>query len=236
MRVALALAWLVGLAAAQDATKPKLPRVLLVGDGALGQRLDTTVKALGNRVVAVRSAPGELPKQQQQRWNVICLHVGVRDGEQLSAYDKRLESLIAKLQESCDRVLWLRPPVRDANPAAEKADKAAIRRMIELEVEIVDLRRKAPNTPLAKAILRLRSQSVHKVEHGAHCDRCRTIWGAKDLRTCRLHLRAGVVMDPRCRHCRYHGAYKFIFAQGVTKEQEKALRRGKQPATRRPGK
>ena len=41
-----------------------------------------------------------------------------------------------------------------------------------------------------------------------------------------------MTMDPRCDHCRYHGAYKFLFRSGLTAELRQALRQGDRPARR----
>lgn len=86
--------------------------------------------------------------------------------------------------------------------------------------------------PLVEAILAVPTESTHGVAAGAHCLRCQTIWGAKDLRACWRHNDAGVTMDPRCPRCRYHGAYKFLFRAGVSEEQKLVLRRGDRPARR----
>jgi len=88
------------------------------------------------------------------------------------------------------------------------------------------------SAPVVKAILAIPTETTHRAGKHAHCDRCKTVWGAKDLRSCKLHRLAGVAMDPRCRYCRYHGAYKFIFAKGVAAEEQERLRRGKEPATK----
>jgi len=154
---------------------------------------------------------------------------------------------------------------RQRSTAIDAADIAryrdvAVRRMREHGVEVVDLHaqieaalrdaknerdrnhqhhllfKKDLSQPLVAAILAMPSDSVHDVDRGAHCKRCKTVWGAKELRTCFLHTRAGVTMDPRCDRCRYHGAYKFQFAADVTEQQQAILRRGERPATRRPGK
>ena len=70
---------------------------------------------------------------------------------------------------------------------------------------------------------------------GACCARCNTIWGTVDTEACSRHRSAGIVMDPRCEHCRYHGAYKFIFEPDVPKERRDALRRSTSPGTSRSG-
>lgn len=136
----------------------------------------------------------------------------------------------------------------------DRYNDVASRRMQKAGVEIVDLHgqilealkdakndrarnhqhhqlfKKDLSKPLVDAIQSQPTDSQHDAGKQAHCKRCNTVWGAKDLRTCWLHTRAGVTMDPRCDRCRYHGAYKFLFAQGVTKERQALLRRGDRPA------
>ncbi len=131
---------------------------------------------------------------------------------------------------------------------------AASERMQQLQVEVVDLHaqiqaalagaknerqrnqqhgqlyKKDLSAPLTAALRATPAETTHDAGEDAHCSRCRTRWGARDLRTCRLHDAAGVFMDPRCAHCRYHGAYKFLFAEGLSEAQRRALRSGEQPA------
>ncbi len=131
---------------------------------------------------------------------------------------------------------------------------AASERMQQLHVEVVDLHAQIQaalagaknerqrnqqhgqlykqdlSAPLTAALLEAPEPTEHKAEAGAHCERCHTRWGLRALRTCRLHWAAGVGMDPRCLHCRYHGAYKFLFANGLSEAQQRALRSGEEPA------
>ena len=86
------------------------------------------------------------------------------------------------------------------------------------------------SAPLTAALRATPASTVHRAGDEAHCERCRTRWGLRELRTCRLHDAAGVWMDPRCPHCRYHGAYKFIFAADVSEARQRALRAGEAPA------
>ena len=86
------------------------------------------------------------------------------------------------------------------------------------------------SAPLTAALLKAPQPTDHEAGAGAHCERCHTRWGMRALRTCRLHGAAGVSMDPRCPHCRYHGAYKFMFADGLSDAQQRALRSGEAPA------
>ena len=87
--------------------------------------------------------------------------------------------------------------------------------------------------PLVDAALAVPAESVHRAGPRAHCERCNTLWGAEDLRTCWLHGDAGVTKDPRCDHCRYHGAYKFMFRAELSAELRRALRKGDRPARRK---
>jgi hypothetical protein len=58
------------------------------------------------------------------------------------------------------------------------------------------------------------SGPIYTKEEGAHCDRCSTIWGEEDLIRCKVHQKEGILMDPYCKFCSYHGAYKYIYADG----------------------
>ena len=131
---------------------------------------------------------------------------------------------------------------------------AATERMQQLHVEVLDLHAQITaalagaknerqrnqqhgqlykqdlSAPLTAALLEAPQPTDHEAEAGAHCERCHTRWGMRALRTCRLHGAAGVSMDPRCLHCRYHGAYKFMFADGLSDAQQRALRSGEEPA------
>ena len=86
------------------------------------------------------------------------------------------------------------------------------------------------SAPLVEAVTKTPSNTTHQDREQAHCSRCEASWGARDLRTCRLHHAAGVSMDPRCDVCRHHGAYKFLFYQHVTEARRRALRAGDEPA------
>lgn len=86
------------------------------------------------------------------------------------------------------------------------------------------------SAPLVEAIRSTPTSTTKEAGERAHCSRCSRIWGAGDLRTCRLHYAAGVTMDPRCRWCRHHGAYKFQFVSDLSKAQRRALRAGDEPA------
>lgn len=137
------------------------------------------------------------------------------------------------------------------NVAAGRCMKALVVEVVDLHMQIEDRLATAKNprarnrkhndvfkkdlsAPLVQAILAIPPETVHDAGKQAHCARCKTLWGAKDLRACRLHRAAGVGMDPRCKHCRYHGAYKFLFASYLSDEEKKILRQGKEPATKRP--
>ena len=150
------------------------------------------------------------------------------------------------------------PPQRRSTALRERdLDRyraAASERMQQLQVEVVDLHaqiqaalagakderqrnqqhgqlyKKDLSAPLTAALLEAPEPTDHEAGAGAHCERCHTRWGLRALRTCRLHWAAGVGMDPRCLHCRYHGAYKFLFADGLSKAQQRALRSGEEPA------
>ncbi|MFN3240154.1 MAG: SGNH/GDSL hydrolase family protein [Planctomycetota bacterium] len=294
MRFGLAIALLAVIAAAQQPAKPKLPRVLLVGDISLNNHFQNTQKALKGRATVLRSPLGHLSSGamlehaeevlQKQRWDVICVNLGLNDlmhrdptSKQIRAmspkaggvpvtgleqYGDNLERLAERLHASTHRVLWLSTmPLnpRQKSSAIDPRDVArynevAKRRMrkagvevVDLHAQIVDALRDAKNErarnhqhnqlfkkdlskPLVDAIRALQTDSQHDAGKQAHCKRCNTVWGAMDLRTCWLHRRAGVGMDPRCDHCRYHGAYKFLFAKGITEEQQAILRRGDRPA------
>ena len=150
---------------------------------------------------------------------------------------------------------------RQRSGAISAADVApynavASQRMAALGVEVVDLHaqvtdalqdakherernhqhhllfKKDLSKPLVDAVLAVPTESIHDAARGAHCERCKTTWGAADLRTCWLHKDAGVTMDPRCDHCRYHGAYKFLFRAGLSAELRQALQQGDRPARR----
>jgi len=77
----------------------------------------------------------------------------------------------------------------------------------------------ATETPQARAP----TATIHNVKEGAHCDRCRTIWGKKDRDYCEWHRRELNMMmyASGCEMCRYHGAYKDMeVPKGVGPQEE----------------